>query len=76
MTITHISNGNTTFGIRNGIEPGTWGSAGFFAMLHTDRDRAELRTSAHGSHAEFSKSQIQTIARCLLELAADMPEDQ
>ncbi|HLR92932.1 MAG TPA: hypothetical protein VK053_00260 [Jiangellaceae bacterium] len=74
MAISHISNGNKTFGVRNDIERGTWDAASFTAMLLAGHDRAEIDVRVHGHHAKFTKNQLQTIAKNLLELTAEMPD--
>lgn len=74
--LTHVSNGNTTLQVRNGVERGTWGAASLSAMRLAGADRASLETRVHGHNAEFTKTQLHRIAESLLELAAEMPDPQ
>lgn len=76
MAISSVGNGNKTFRLHNDITVGTSGSAHFQAMLLAGHERAELRIYVHGHEAEFTKTQLETIADHLLQLAAEMPDSE
>lgn len=76
MALTHIPNGNISFGVRNGVEPGTWHSASFHAMLLEGEDRAAIDVRAKSGTAKFTRMQLEQIAADLLQLAAQMPEQE